>query len=135
MALTRVNSKLLGGSFSVDSSGGLNIDSNTLVVDAGNNRVGIVTASPTVALDVTGALKTSTDSTINGLTVGIGGGSACTTSANVAIHYPMASLIRECKDLSYGVDKPTKIIADGGFKNFSDIFVHMFKATLKKFSQ
>jgi len=53
--------------------------------------------------------------------VGIGGGSACTTSANVAIHYPMASLIRECKDLSYNYDKPTKIIADGGFKNFSDI--------------
>jgi GMP reductase len=25
--------------------------------------------------------------------VGIGGGSACTTSANVAVHYPMASLI------------------------------------------
>ena len=81
MALTRVNSKLLGGSFSVDSSGGLNIDSNTLVVDAGNNRVGIVTASPTVALDVTGALKTSTDSTINGLTVGKGGGSVATNTA------------------------------------------------------
>ena len=28
--------------------------------------------------------------------VGIGGGSACTTSANVSIHYPMASLISEC---------------------------------------
>ena len=53
--------------------------------------------------------------------VGIGGGSACTTSANVAIHYPMASLIKECKDRSYSCDKPTKIIADGGFKNFSDI--------------
>ena len=53
--------------------------------------------------------------------VGIGGGSACTTSANVAIHYPMASLIKECKDRSYAWDKPTKIIADGGFKNFSDI--------------
>ena len=53
--------------------------------------------------------------------VGIGGGSACTTSANVAIHYPMASLIKECKDRSYSWDKPTKIIADGGFKNFSDI--------------
>ncbi len=58
---------------------------------------------------------------VDWIRVGIGGGSACTTSANVAIHYPMASLIRECKDLSYGVDKPTKIIADGGFKNFSDI--------------
>ena len=53
--------------------------------------------------------------------VGIGGGSACTTSANVSIHYPMASLISECAYWKHVYDKPTKIIADGGFKNFSDI--------------
>lgn len=53
--------------------------------------------------------------------VGIGGGSACTTSANVSIHYPMASLISECAYFKSIYDKPTKIIADGGFKNFSDI--------------
>ncbi len=52
---------------------------------------------------------------------GIGGGSACTTSANVAIHYPMASLINECFEISKEFKNPTKIIADGGFKNFSDI--------------
>ena len=53
--------------------------------------------------------------------VGIGGGSACTTSANVSIHYPMASLIEECAYMKDTYDKPTKIVADGGFKNFSDI--------------
>jgi len=53
--------------------------------------------------------------------VGIGGGSACTTSANVSIHYPMASLIEECNIIKWGFDNPTKIIADGGFKNYSDI--------------
>lgn len=53
--------------------------------------------------------------------VGIGGGSACTTSANVSIHYPMASLINECHLISKEFDNPTKIIADGGFRNFSDI--------------
>lgn len=53
--------------------------------------------------------------------VGIGGGSACTTSANVSIHYPMASLIYECGLISKEFDKPTKIVADGGFRNFSDI--------------
>ena len=58
---------------------------------------------------------------VDWIRVGIGGGSACTTSANVSIHYPMASLIRECKDRSYGFDNPTKIIADGGFRSFSDI--------------
>jgi IMP dehydrogenase len=47
--------------------------------------------------------------------------SACTTSANVSIHYPMASLVNECYEISKEFDKPTKIIADGGFKNFSDI--------------
>jgi|ERR1035437_692385 IMP dehydrogenase/GMP reductase len=52
---------------------------------------------------------------------GVGGGSACTTSANVAIHYPMASLISECHVISKEFDNPTKIIADGGFRNFSDI--------------
>lgn len=63
----------------------------------------------------------------------------CTTSSNVSIHYPMASLIKECYDIKYRIEhpnifkrilfffklekkiKPTKIIADGGFKNFSDI--------------
>lgn len=58
--------------------------------------------------------------------VGIGGGSSCTTSANTSIHYPMASLINECYGLkkdyetTYGCEG-TKIIADGGFRNYSDI--------------
>jgi len=52
---------------------------------------------------------------------GIGGGSACTTSANVSIHYPMASLIIECFEISKEFVNPTKIIADGGFKNYSDV--------------
>ncbi len=53
--------------------------------------------------------------------VGIGGGSACTTSANVSIHYPMGSLISECAYFKSAYSNPTKIIADGGFRNFSDI--------------
>ena len=53
--------------------------------------------------------------------VGIGGGSSCTTSANVSIHYPMASLIEECAYYKSAFENPTKIVADGGFKNFSDI--------------
>ena len=53
--------------------------------------------------------------------VGIGGGSACTTSANVSIHYPMASLIEECAYYKSAFENPTKIVADGGFRNFSDI--------------
>ena len=66
---------------------------------------------------------------------GIGTGSICTTAANSAIHYPMASLIETCKhykkdieleleqrdiyDTSY-ISAP-KIVADGGFTNFDQI--------------
>jgi len=53
--------------------------------------------------------------------VGIGGGPARTTSANVSIHYPMASLINECAYFKGAFENPTKIVADGGFRNFSDI--------------
>jgi len=58
---------------------------------------------------------------VDWIRVGIGGGSACTTSANVSIHYPMASLVNECYEISKEFDKPTKILADGGFRSFSDI--------------
>jgi len=53
--------------------------------------------------------------------VGIGGGHACTTSANVAIHFPIASLIFECYRKKLNEDLETKIVADGGFKNYDDI--------------
>jgi IMP dehydrogenase/GMP reductase len=53
---------------------------------------------------------------------GIGGGSACLTSVNTSIGYPMGSLIREVFDISLTVKgKPAKIVADGGFKNYGDI--------------
>lgn len=61
------------------------------------------------------------DINVDYIRVGIGGGSACLTSANSAIHYPMASLIKECADIADQYDMPTQIIADGGFKNYSDI--------------
>lgn len=40
-------------------SGNLTVDTNTLFVDATNNRVGIGTVSPTVTLDVNGTAKTT----------------------------------------------------------------------------
>jgi hypothetical protein len=53
--------------------------------------------------------------------VGIGGGSGCLTSANTGIHYPMASLISECQDYKIVKGYTTKIVADGGFRNYDDI--------------
>lgn len=58
--------------------------------------------------------------------VGIGGGYGCITSSNTSIHYPMASLIDECNSIKiylgkFGLENCTKIIADGGIRNFSDV--------------
>jgi hypothetical protein len=53
--------------------------------------------------------------------VGIGGGSGCLTSANTGVHYPMASLINECYEIKKEKGYETKIIADGGFRNYDDI--------------
>jgi IMP dehydrogenase/GMP reductase len=58
---------------------------------------------------------------VDAVRVGIGGGSACTTSANTGIHYPMASLISECRSIASTYDNPASIIADGGFKKYDDI--------------
>lgn len=50
----------------------------------------------------------------------------CTTSCNVGVHYPSASLIdglriqKEKYEFTHG-SSPTKIIADGGIKNFDEI--------------
>jgi hypothetical protein len=53
--------------------------------------------------------------------VGIGGGSGCLTSANTGVHYPMASLINECFKIKTQKNYTTKIVADGGFRNFDEI--------------
>lgn len=51
----------------------------------------------------------------------IGTGAGCTTAANVSINYPMGSLISECYKQKKELDIKTKIVADGGMKNYSDI--------------
>ena len=68
------------------------------------------------------------DAGIDYMRLSIGTGSRCTTSCNVGIHYPVATLIDEISakkkewDMYYGKGKPsTKIIVDGGISNFDDI--------------
>lgn len=53
--------------------------------------------------------------------VGIGNGAGCLTTQQTGVGYPMASLIQECYQESCALDKPAKIIADGGMKTYSDI--------------
>lgn len=55
----------------------------------------------------------------------IGSGSCCTTASNTAVHYPIASLINvintiKCDRQSNNVFC-TKVIADGGIRNYSDV--------------
>lgn len=55
----------------------------------------------------------------------IGTGECCTSSTNVAVHYPPASLIDEIARIKQNIIKKgcarvPKIIADGGIKNYSD---------------
>lgn len=53
--------------------------------------------------------------------ISIGTGAGCTTAANVSINYPMGSLIEECNKQKKELGLKTKIVADGGVKNYSDI--------------
>lgn len=51
----------------------------------------------------------------------IGTGAGCTTAANVAINYPMGSLIHECRQIKKEGSFDTKIVADGGMQGYDDI--------------
>lgn len=53
--------------------------------------------------------------------VGIGNGGGCSTTVHTGVGFPMGSLIRECFEASCKLDKPAKIVADGGMQNYSDI--------------
>ena len=53
----------------------------------------------------------------------IGSGAGCLTTSNTGIHYPIASLLEEInyRKAILGTKATTKIIADGGIRNYSDI--------------
>jgi IMP dehydrogenase/GMP reductase len=53
--------------------------------------------------------------------VGIGNGGGCLTTQNTGVGYPMASLVKECYDISVTLLKPAYIVADGGMQTYSDI--------------
>jgi hypothetical protein len=51
----------------------------------------------------------------------VGSGSACTTTPNTGIHYPIASLIEEAYNIKQKYDLQIKIVADGGVRNYDDV--------------
>jgi IMP dehydrogenase/GMP reductase len=58
---------------------------------------------------------------VDGIRLGIGNGSVCTTSKKTGVFYPLGSLIQECADVKEKWDYHTDIIADGGFDSFPRI--------------
>lgn len=53
--------------------------------------------------------------------MGIGNGGGCLTTVQTGIGYPMASLIHETSKIQMERNLNTKIVADGGFKKYSDV--------------
>lgn len=51
----------------------------------------------------------------------VGTGSACLSSVQTGINYPMASLIDSISEIKYRYSGHTKIIADGGLRNYRDL--------------
>ena len=85
-------------SSAVTCANGINFDSNTLVIDATNNRVGVATASPGTPLDVTGVARATSVTLLSGgggqitfqdgttmNTAGLGSASALAATGNADI--------------------------------------------------
>ena len=52
---------------------------------------------------------------------GIGGGSVCSTSSNVSVHYPYFTLLEKIYKIKEEINGKCKVIADGNIRGFRDI--------------
>lgn len=58
---------------------------------------------------------------VDAVRIGIGNGNGCLTTVQTGVGYPMATLIQKCREIKDETNSNTQIVADGGFKKFSDV--------------
>lgn len=51
----------------------------------------------------------------------IGSGAGCLTAPQTSVHYPIASLIDQCRTIKNVNNLKIKIVADGGIRNYGDV--------------
>jgi hypothetical protein len=113
---TSTDLRINGGALT-QTGGDVNLDGGTFFLDEANNRVGINTVSPSVALDVVGDLTVSGNLTISGTTTTIS----------------TQTLLVEDKNIELGVvGTPSNATADGGgitLKGTTDKTINWVDAT------
>ena len=105
-----------GDTISFAEGTNLGIDTNTLVIDSTNNRVGIKNASPTVELDVTGSVAVSGTVTATSF---VGDGSSLTGVSSVGGATGVD--FNDNVKARFGTGNDLEIFHDGSNSNISDV--------------